>query len=98
MVMNGLPINALGIDDGTDIIEVAKRKPPHLVLQGNIPPEWTTLEPAEFRTKVDAYIASIAPYIDATKWICTLGHGVVPQTREENVRYLVEKVQQWPTT
>ena len=93
-----LPITVLGIDDETDIIEIAKRKPKDLILQGNIPPEWTTLEPNEFKTKVDAYLEKIAPYLDTTKWICSLGHGVVPTSREENIRYLVEKVRTWPTS
>lgn len=98
MVMHGLPITILGVDDETDIVEVAKRAPKDLILQGNIPPEWTTLEPDAFKQKVDDYLAKIAPSLNTHRWICSLGHGVVPQTREENVRYLVEKVRQWPTS
>ncbi len=96
-IMHDLPLTVLGIDHDTDIIEVARNAPAHLLLQGNIPPEWTTLEPQEFKEKVDNYLAHIAPHMPKNRWICSLGHGVLPQSREENIRYLVQKVQQWPS-
>ncbi len=65
-------------------------------LQGNFDQALLFCDTDEFKRRVDEYLA---PYKLLSKeerrnWVCGLGHGVLPQTPEEHVRYFVKHVRE----
>jgi len=63
-------------------------------IQGNFDQSLLHLEPSEFRKTLLTYLE---PYLRLSSlerkgWVCALGHGVLPKTPEQNVKYFVEFV------
>jgi len=63
-------------------------------IQGNLPPAWLALPPAEFEERFDAWAAPIQvlPPRRRRGWIASLGHGVPRDAREETVRLAVKRL------
>lgn len=65
-------------------------------LQGNFDQAMLFCDNDEFKRRLDEYLK---PYQILSKeerrhWVCGLGHGVLPQTPEEHVRYFVRHVRE----
>jgi len=65
----------------------------HGFVQGNFDPALLLCEPDELRTHLHRYLSPLVAH-ERRGWICSLGHGVLPGTPEENVRTFVETVRE----
>ena len=86
--LRGIDLQCLGVDWRHDLAATLRSQTPHWALQGNIDPEWLHLPPTELETRVRAVFAHVRALPPATRaaWVCGLGHGVLQQTPEDNVR------------
>ena len=87
------PWLGFGFDANFCFREVFESFPSHLV-QGNF--DNRILQQArgkEFQSSVNNYLQEQKRYLNETEavWICGLGHGVLPQTPEENIRYFMQQ-------
>jgi uroporphyrinogen decarboxylase len=89
-----LDIQCLGVDWRHELAPTLSAQAPRWSLQGNLNPGWLLLPAAELEAKVRAVFAAVAalPAAARAAWVCGLGHGVLQQTPEDNVR-LVLKIQ-----
>jgi uroporphyrinogen decarboxylase len=87
-------IDVLGVDWRCDLVEIQKLLPPHVFIQGNLDPAWLHLPWELLEKKATKYYADLrARGLDFKRWVAGLGHGVLIQTPEENVRNLVKLIQ-----
>jgi uroporphyrinogen decarboxylase len=65
-------------------------------LQGNFDQAMLFCDTDEFKRRLDAYLKpfQILSKEERRAWVCGLGHGVLPQTPEEHVRYFVRHVRE----
>lgn len=85
-------IDVIGIDWKNDLIEVLSNFGNRFYIQGNIDPDWLFLPWVELEKRLNNLWKRMEknPYL--SHWIFGLGHGVLPQTPEENVRRTVQWV------
>lgn len=87
-------IDVIGVDWRCDLVEIQKLLPPHVYVQGNLDPAWLHLPGELLEKKASAYYQDLRERgLDFNRWIAGLGHGVLIQTPEENVRNLVKLIQ-----
>lgn len=87
-------IDVIGVDWRCDLVEIQKLLPPHVFIQGNMDPAWLHLPTELMEKKAHAYYQDLRERgLDFKRWVAGLGHGVLIQTPEENVRRLVKIVQ-----
>lgn len=86
--LQGAGIQCLGVDWRHDLADTLLAQQPHWAVQGNIDPHWLHLPAAELETRLRAVWGRVAalPAAARSGWVCGLGHGVLPQTPEDNVR------------
>ncbi len=86
-----LPITALGVDWKTEITEIFKKYGENFCIQGNFNPEFLLLSRAEFEKKIAEYFSKINAFPKQLRknWISGLGHGVLQNTPEENIRIFI---------
>lgn len=65
-------------------------------LQGNFDQAMLFCPPDEFETRLMRYLEPfrILSNVERRHWVCGLGHGVLPQTPEANVRQFVKRVRE----
>lgn len=92
--LEDLGIQCLGVDWHHDLPATLTAQTPHWGVQGNLDPEWLHLPAAELEPRVRAVFERVLalPASVRAGWVCGLGHGVLQETPEENVR-LVLRVQ-----
>lgn len=87
-------IDVIGVDWRCDLVEIQKLLPPHIFIQGNLDPAWLHLPWPLLEKKATHYYQDLRERgLDFKRWIAGLGHGVLIQTPEENVRNLVKLIQ-----
>lgn len=87
-------IDVLGVDWRCDLVEIQKLLPANVFIQGNLDPAWLHLPWELLEKKANAYYDDLrARGLDFKRWIAGLGHGVLIQTPEDNVRRLVKLIQ-----
>lgn len=87
-------IDVIGIDWRCDLVEIQKELKKDMFIQGNIDPAWLHLPWQILENKVNRYIQDLEIRgLDFRRWIPGLGHGVLIQTPEENVRRVVKLIQ-----
>jgi uroporphyrinogen decarboxylase len=87
-------IDVLGVDWRCDLVEIQKLLPAHTYIQGNMDPAWLHLPWDILQKKANAYYEDLRERgLDFSRWIAGLGHGVLIQTPESNVRNLVKLIQ-----
>lgn len=87
-------IDVIGVDWRCDLVEIQKLLPPHVFIQGNLDPAWLHLPTDIMLKKASAYYDDLrARGLDFKRWIAGLGHGVLIETPEENVRQVVKLIQ-----
>ena len=91
-------IDVLGVDWRCDLVEIQKLLPPHVFIQGNLDPAWLHLPWELLEKKANKYYSDLRERgLDFKRWIAGLGHGVLIQTPETNVRNLVKLIQSQKT-
>ncbi len=92
-------IDVLGVDWRCDLVEIQKLLPKHVFIQGNLDPAWLHLSWELLEKKAANYYRDLRERgLDFTRWIAGLGHGVLIQTPETNVRNLVKLIQKEKTS
>lgn len=89
------PLAGLGFDHRWQMSEVVREYRLGFT-QGNFDQSLLFLPPDEFKIEAERYLfpmRALAPEF-RTGWVCGLGHGVLPQTPEENVRTFVRLVRE----
>lgn len=87
-------IDVIGVDWRCDLVEIQKLLPPHVFVQGNFDPAWLHLSWDLLEKKANAYYNDLRERgLDFKRWVAGLGHGVLIETPEENVRKLVQLIQ-----
>jgi uroporphyrinogen decarboxylase len=87
-------IDIIGVDWRCDLVEIQKILPKNKFIQGNIDPTWLHLPWSVLEKKAHAYFDDLKHRgLDFKRWVAGLGHGVLIQTPEENVRNLVKLIQ-----
>jgi len=79
----------VSLDAAADLPEVARRLPPGVATQGNLPPELLLAEPEAARAAARAQLEAMR---GRPGYIVNLGHGVPPNARLETIQALVETV------
>jgi uroporphyrinogen decarboxylase len=87
-------IDVIGVDWRCDLVEIQKLLPADKFIQGNLDPAWLHLPWEILEKKAAAYYQDLRDRgLDFKRWVAGLGHGVLIQTPESNVRNLVKLVQ-----
>lgn len=87
-------IDVIGVDWRCDLVEIQKLLPPHVFIQGNLDPAWLHLPKDLMLKKAEAYYADLRSRgLDFKRWVAGLGHGVLIETPEVNVKALVKLIQ-----
>lgn len=81
--------SAISADWNADLAEVRQRIPPHIALQGNLDPAVLYGSKETIQQATDRILRAMA---GNPGYIFNLGHGVLPDTPYENVKYLVDYV------
>jgi uroporphyrinogen decarboxylase len=82
----------IGVDHGWDIREAFDLFP-HGFIQGNFDQALLQVDAADLKRMLTSYLAPLAGR-EWPGWICGLGHSVLPQTPEDNVRLFVDTVRE----
>jgi len=88
-----LPWAGLGYDHRFKMTHVLKNIKHEGVKQGNFDQSLLFLPEIEFKKELESYhseLLALTPE-ERNSWVCGLGHGVLPQTPEEHVRYFVQQ-------
>lgn len=87
-------IDVIGVDWRCDLVEIQKLLPPHVFIQGNLDPAWLHLPWELLEKKAARYYQDLRERgLDFKRWTAGLGHGVLINTPETNVRNLVKLIQ-----
>jgi len=86
-------IDVLGIDWRCDIKLALKTLGKNYYIQGNFDPVWLHLSSEDLKKNLEIYLENLKDAENKEKWIAGLGHGVLVQTPEENVRMAVKMIQ-----
>lgn len=87
-------IDVIGVDWRCDLVEIQKILPSDKFIQGNIDPAWLHLPWEVLEKKALKYFSELRERgLNFNRWVVGLGHGVLIQTPEENVRKLVKLIQ-----
>jgi uroporphyrinogen decarboxylase len=84
----------LGVDHRWDLTQVLAQSPG--LVQGNFDQQLLFLSPEEFKQEFHRWIEPYTKLSEEQRkgWVCGLGHGVLPQTPEDNVRSFVKMVRE----
>ena len=93
--LQSLPLAGIGIDHRWAMQEAFALGAPGFV-QGNFDQALLHCGEREFRRLLDDWLLPLATLSPEKRrgWVCGLGHGVLPATPEENVRYFVKHVRE----
>jgi uroporphyrinogen decarboxylase len=87
-----LGANVLGIDYNVQIADIRKQLPPHIGVQGNLEPSWLLTTPEKVAAETTRILTEMR---GARGHIFNLGHGVLPESKLENIGALVETVKKF---
>ena len=85
-------IDVLGIDWRMDLASALKTLGNDYMIQGNFDPSYLHYDWANVEKKLEQFWAPLRELKNLDRWICGLGHGVLQQTPEENVKKTVEYI------
>lgn len=85
-------IDVLGIDWRMDLAAALKTLGSDYMIQGNFDPSYLHYEWPVVEKKLEQFWAPLKDLKNLDRWICGLGHGVLQQTPESNVKKTVEYI------
>lgn len=85
-------IDVLGIDWRMDLANALKTLGNDYMIQGNFDPSYLHYEWPIVEKKLEQFWAPLKDLKNLDRWICGLGHGVLQQTPESNVKKTVEYI------
>ncbi|MFA6914906.1 MAG: uroporphyrinogen decarboxylase [Parachlamydiales bacterium] len=92
-LIEGIGADVISIDSRIDISNVRKVVKPTIALQGNLDPYFLLCS----KSVLEKEVMSILKSMQGTKgYIFNLGHGVTPNVPEDNVKFLVDLVKNFP--
>ena len=84
-------IDVLGVDYRHHLPQIFDCVSADYIIQGNFDPCWLHLDSQSLQQRLDHYLKQMTPLKNKwDRWICGLGHGVLPATPEANVKQAVE--------
>ncbi len=85
----------MGFDHKWDIKGLLKTRKKGFI-QGNFDQYLFFTEADDFKRKLDLYIEDMLTLSEEERagWVCGLGHGVLPKTPQENVKYFINKIRE----
>ncbi len=92
-LLNSTNFKGFGYDHRFDLPTLFKNNAQNFV-QGNFNQHFLTLEPDLFKKEFDNWIAPLTKLSPQERkgWVCGVGHGLVPTTKEVNVRTFISEV------
>jgi len=86
--LTDLTLQCLGVDWRQDLPQTLRDQGERWSVQGNIDPHWLLLAPEALESRLRDWFGRLAAMPASLRhgWVCGLGHGVLPQTPESNVR------------
>jgi uroporphyrinogen decarboxylase len=90
------PWAGMGVDHRWSLKTAFAMKRPQGFLQGNFDQALLHQDEATFHKTLDHYLKTVSqiPVDQRAGWVCGLGHGVLPKTPEQNVKYFVQRVRE----
>lgn len=85
-------IDVLGIDWRMDLAAALKTLGNDYMIQGNFDPSYLHYEWPVIEKKLEQFWSPLKDLKNLDRWICGLGHGVLQQTPESNVKRTVEYI------
>lgn len=85
-------IDVLGIDWRMDLAAALKTLGNDYMIQGNFDPSYLHYEWPVIEKKLEQFWSPLRDLKNLDRWICGLGHGVLQQTPESNVKRTVEYI------
>ena len=82
-----------GVDHRWDLQEAIQTRSTGFI-QGNFDESMLCCEPRHFQAELNQYLDRVEKIEDRSGWVCGLGHGILPQAKEENVRHFVRIVRE----
>jgi len=91
--LTDLPWAGIGVDHRFDLPELLKT-PFEGFIQGNFDQALLFNDPSHFESRLSEYIKPFKSLSDKerARWVCGLGHGVLPQTPMENVKTFIKTI------
>lgn len=88
-----LPLAGQGFDHRNDINNCFKLNTKGFV-QGNFDQALLHMDPSDLKKELATYINNVKRISvnDRAGWVCGLGHGILPKTPEQNVKYFIETI------
>ena len=83
--------NCLSVDWETDLATLRQTVPSHIALQGNLNPSFLNGPLSSLQPAVLQLLSSMQ---NSRGFIFNLGHGIEPEARLENVRWLIDHIKQ----
>lgn len=79
-----------------EMFEYKNKNQLNFFVQGNFDQTMLYLNFEDFKKVLDTYLMKYKKLslTDRAGWVCGLGHGVLPETPEKNVKYFVERVRE----
>ncbi len=86
---SNLPCNAMGLDWRLEIDRAKKMLPPNLAIQGCFDPSLLFASKEQIKLTVEKTLKKMK---DDPGWIINLGHGILPDTPIDSVKFFIEIV------
>ena len=85
----------LGIDSNEPLSKYFRGKK-NFFIQGNFNENFMLLPNSQMKLKLEEYISSLLEFNEKERagWICGLGHGILKETPEENVKTFIKKIRE----
>ncbi len=93
-LLEALPIQVLGIDQGHDLKAALTNYSDDFAMQGNFNPDHLALPEDSCNARIEEFLNGIQalPARCRQGWIAGLGHGVTPAANENNVRNFIQSL------
>jgi len=89
-------IDVLGIDWRVNIADALNAFQTQYFVQGNIDPAWLILPKEQLKHNLDVYMdRTLGKIKNPQKWIFGLGHGVLKETPEKNVKFVSDYIKNY---
>ncbi len=94
--LKNAPWAGFGFDHRWDLPKWLKTEKKKGFVQGNFDQLFLFQDFSDFKKTLDQYLKTYQDIsVEARAgWVCALGHGVLPETPEKNVKYFVERVRE----